>query len=53
VDETIASRVAVELLANELRESTGITKEAAIARIYEIDPALYDQGEVVVSQHVT
>jgi hypothetical protein len=53
VDETIASRVAVELLANELRENTGLSKEAAIARIYEANPALYDQGELVVSQHVT
>jgi hypothetical protein len=53
VDETIASRVAVELLANELRENTGVSKEAAIARIYELSPALYEQGELVVSQHVT
>jgi hypothetical protein len=53
VDETIASRVAVELLANELRENTGLSKEAAIARIYEVNPALYDQGELVASQHVS
>jgi hypothetical protein len=53
VDETIASRVAVELLANELRENTGLSKEAAIARIYEVTPALYDQGELVASQYVS
>jgi hypothetical protein len=52
VDETIASRVAVELLANELRQNTGLTKEAAIARVYEISPGLYDMGELVASEHV-